>query len=163
MSQKKRRTRTDSVEFQTQVLQDAAKPPIEPPAHSNLPKKALPYWYAVVDAKARRAWTDHDLEIAVDLAWCKYRADKIMTQLEDEPDVIINQQGNEVLNPLHKALDTVSKRARMLAAHLQVHPEATQGKSHVQKDQNEGHQKAKQAITGEPNAMNGLIPGINAH
>ena len=43
---------------------------------------------------------------------------------------------------LEKLADLLAKRVRLLSAHLQVHPEATQGKSGMQVKQNQKNQEA---------------------
>lgn len=158
IEKKKRRKRSDSVAGDQDIYLGATSAPIAPPAHSELPDSVLPFWVSVVSAKTRRAWTDHDLEIAVDLAWCKYKSKKLMLELEHEEDVVPGASGALIVNPKHKVLDTLVKRARMLAAHLQVHPEATQGKSGKQNSQNQKHHAAKNSVAGDSGSLDSLIP-----
>ena len=44
---------------------------------------------------------------------------------------------------MEKLADTLSKRIKMLSTHLQIHTEATQGKSREQVKQNQAHREAR--------------------
>ena len=47
---------------------DAAKPPIDPPAHVRLRDGDRPFWDGIVRARARDEWCESDLVVAAQLA-----------------------------------------------------------------------------------------------
>lgn len=150
-----KRKRTDSVAGQQEVMEGALNPFIEPPEHLRVTQDIRPFWDVIIKGKAKRAWLDQDLVVAAELAGIHYQMVHLRGEITSNPAVLGDPE-----HPIHKLLDMVAKRGRMLAAHLQIHPEATQGKSREQTKQNQAHQEA--TPKAEPNSngdTGGLIPG----
>jgi hypothetical protein len=124
-----KRHRTDTVKGAVKAAQNAALGPIEPPAHVTLRPADNPFWQAIMRARARDTWTDSDLSLAAALARAQADIERLQTELDNEGDVLTAGNGNPILNPKHKLLETITRRAISLARLLHVHAEATVGKS----------------------------------
>jgi len=160
-----RRKRCDSIEGEQQIFQDVLSGPPNPPVGVEISEGVKPFWDTVTMSKAKRAWTPNDLVSAAELARCMFRLEFVSRQIERsmslltlEPDE--DQEGIDIIQ-LEKLADLLAKRVRLLSAHLQVHPEATQGKSMKQVQQNQKTQEAMGAIAGKSDDLDSLIPGIN--
>lgn len=160
-----RRTRTDSAEFKQQLFSDVLAGAPKPPPGVEISREVMPFWENVTMSKAKRAWTANDLVTAAELARCMYRLEFVSRQIERhitlltiEPDS--ESEGVDIIQ-LERLADTLAKRIRLLAAHLQVHPEATQGKSHRQVSQNKEQSITIDAIAGSSQSLDSLIPGLN--
>ena len=71
-----KRQRVDSITAAARIVAGAARE-VAPPAHILLTDADWPYWHSVVSEFAKSEWTDHQLEIAAQLA-------KAMADLESE-------------------------------------------------------------------------------
>ena len=154
-----RRKRTDGASGIMEIVQGALEGAPEPPEGVKISDPVKPFWELVTTAKAKRAWTPSDLILAAETARCMYRLECLSGQLE----ALIYSHGEETeesknAEKMEKLADMLAKRIRMMNAHLQIHPEATQGKAHVQKKQNAIH---KQAREGGKDDGDGLIPGMD--
>lgn len=147
-------TRSDSVASQHANFTGAD---IEAPAHIHLREGDIPFWSAIVRARARETWTDVDLNHAANLARCQADIERIQGELDEEGDTLTNDRGTVVLNPKHQLLETLSRRSIALARTLQVHAMATVGESKQSKNKNTKQRDADNAIR---NADDGddLIP-----
>lgn len=133
----KRRNRTDSAAGRTEITQGAISGAPKPPKGIKISKGVKPFWDLVTTAKAKRAWTDSDLVLAAEVARCMYRLELVSQELEENaaaPSIDVKA--------IEQRADMLAKRVKMLNTHLQIHPEATQGKSHKQVKQNEAHRDA---------------------
>jgi hypothetical protein len=122
----KRKPDSHSVQAQTD---EATAGPLLPPAHVHLRDCDRPFWLSIVRARARRNWTDVDLENAANLARCKSDIERLQREINAEGDVVMNQRGTQIVNPKHTLLETLTRRAMALSRMLHVHAEATVGKS----------------------------------
>lgn len=152
-----KRHRTDTARGAVQAAQSAALGPIEPPAHVWLRPCDTPFWQAIVTARARDTWTDSDLALAATLARAQADIERLQIELDREGDVLTAANGAKVLNPRHKLMETLARRAIALARVLHVHAEATVGKS----------EDAGKALAAERAARNDLpeddlIPTLRA-
>lgn len=138
-----RRQRSDSVKGAQEIFDGAGKT-IDPPLGIELGMGVRPYWDKLVSAKAARAWTDQDLLMLVELSRNLYQTEKYSRELLEEDPTYESNTGPKA-NPKIAIVDQMVKRARMIMAMLQIHPEATQGKSREQVKQNKSHQEAEQA------------------
>lgn len=89
-----------------------------------------------------------------------YRLERISEYLEENITLTLAGTGGDDdrdTKDLEKLADTLAKRIRLLSAYLQIHPEATQGKSREQVKQNQQHKEATEYSAGEGD---GLIPGL---
>tara|TARA_R110002153_G_scaffold154427_2_gene306476 strand:- start:10365 stop:10856 length:492 start_codon:yes stop_codon:yes gene_type:complete len=145
-----KRTRIDSAKGSTEIMKDALSGAPNPPNGVNISAAVLPFWEIVTTAKAKRAWTRNDLVLAADIARSMYRLEVVSVQLETylayslvgadiDPDAEIPDT-----KEMEKLADTLSKRIKLLSAHLQIHTEATQGKSREQVEQNKAHRGAQE-------------------
>lgn len=119
-----RRKRSDSAAAAIAATQAAALGPLAPPAHVTLRPCDRPFWEAIVQARARDTWNEVDLANAATMARCQADVERLQGEIEAEGDVV-----GDKLNPKHKLLETLARRAIALARVLHVHAEATQGRS----------------------------------
>ena|SRR5690554_4793423 len=105
---------------------------IDPPDWVHLPDSALPFWKSITQARAAERWNNSDLENAAELARTKASIERLNTELEEEGDIVVNERGTPIVNPKHSLLETLTRRMVALSRMLQVHAEATQGKSRDQ-------------------------------
>lgn len=150
-----RRARTDSARGAKEIF-DGAKIILDPPLDIDLGEGVRPYWDKLVRAKATRAWQDQDLLMLVELARNLYRTEKLSAEMLYEEEVTEDGKAN----PKSAIIDQLVKRARMIMIMLQIHPEATQGKSREQIKQNKNHAEAIANVGGEQE-NDGLMPGIH--
>lgn len=119
-----KRARTDTAKAAIRATQNAAKPPIEPPACINLRPADRPFWDRIVSSKARDNWTEIDLVTASHLARAQADIEMLQQQIDSDGYVIDGK-----VNPAAQMLETLSKRAIALTRVLQVHALATVGRS----------------------------------
>jgi hypothetical protein len=158
-----KRKRSDSAAGLTEIVQGALSGPPDAPAGVRISEAVRPFWELVTTAKAKRAWTKNDLVVAAEVARCMYRLERISEYLEDNLTLTLAGTGggdDRDTKDLEKLADTLAKRIRLLSAHLQIHPDATQGKSREQTKQNRAHHQAER-IAEDPNELDSLIPGLN--
>jgi phage terminase small subunit len=110
-------------------MQSAALGPLAPPAHVALRPGDAPFWKAIMEARARDTWTDADLATAATLARTQADIERVQAQADSEGFTITNSKGAVTVNPTHKVLETMSRRAVALSRALHVHAEATVGRS----------------------------------
>lgn len=120
---KPRNRRSDSIAAALQAAQNVADGPPEPLAHAPVPDEARPFWDAIVRNKARDRWNDVDLAHAANLARCQCDVERLQREIADEGDVI-----DDKVNPKHRLLETLHKRAAYLSRLIHVHTEATVGR-----------------------------------
>ena len=116
---------------------------IEPPEHVNVPEGARPFWKSITSARAADRWNDADLESAGELARTKWNIERLNIEIAKEGDTILNQKGTMIVNPKHNLLETLTRRMVALSRMLQVHAEATQGKSGKQVKANKAQADAR--------------------
>jgi hypothetical protein len=140
-----KKTRTDSTAGATATMQGAMNE-ILPPDWVNVPEGALNFWRSITKARAADKWNDADLESAAELARTKYNIERLNIELRKEKDIVLNGQGSPMVNPKHKLLETLTRRMVVLSRVLQVHAEATQGKSRDQVKANRAQQEAEKMM-----------------
>ena len=119
-----KRQRSDSAAAALTAHKNAALGPLQPPGHVALRVGDLPFWNAIVTARARDTWTDTDLTMAGNLARSQADIERLQTQLDEQGYVV----GGKV-NPLATLVETLSRRAVSLSRVLHVHALATVGRS----------------------------------
>jgi len=136
-----RRPRTDSITGQVQAMQGAAKLH-RPPAYLSMREEDLPHWDALMRTRATASWTPVDLCLAVVL--CRTLADieKLQTELNNEGYLVTNRLGSALINKKFHLVETLTKRVVAYTRLLQLHPNATQGKSREQRQVNKEHATA---------------------
>jgi len=140
-----KRQRVDTIAGEKTSFQGAAKA-IDPPEWVLVPEPAMKFWYSITKARAAERWNDADLENAAELARTKARIEKLNIEIESEGDVIKNDRGTPIVNPKHNLLETLTRRMVALSRMLQVHAEATQGKSRDQVKPNKAKDKAQTTV-----------------
>lgn len=146
-----KRHRTDTVKGAVTAMQNALLGPIEPPAHITLREQDHAFWVAIVQARARDTWTDSDLVMAAQLARAQADIERLQAEVDSEGDVI-----GDKLNPKHRLIETLSRRAVSLARVIHVHAEATVGKSEDAAKALAAEKSARADATAEDD----LIPGL---
>jgi hypothetical protein len=139
-----KRQRSDSAAGRTEITRGALSGAPNPPAGVKISEAVQPFWEMVTTAKAKRAWTKSDLVLAAEVARCMYRLERVSEELEQNITA-----PSEAVKEIEKRADLLAKRVRLLNAHLQIHPEATQGKSREQVKQNEDHKRAADSMESE--------------
>src|SRR5690625_1431270 len=124
MKTTEKRARTDTVKAAVNAAQNAALPPLEPPACVSLRSGDRPFWERIVTSKARDNWTDVDLVTAAQLARAQADIEALQKQIDTEGYIV----GGKI-NPAAQMLETLSKRAVSLTRVLQIHALATVGRS----------------------------------
>src|SRR5690554_6034265 len=153
-----RRQRTDTVAGAVAAMAGAVTE-IAVPEHVSVPEDAMKFWRSITKARAADRWNDSDLEVAAELARTKANIERLNAELEAEGDVIVNGRGTPIVNPKHNLLETLTRRMVALSRVLQVHAEATQGKSRDQVKANQAQAEAEKAVQ---NVDSDLIPGLYA-
>ena len=121
-----KRNRSDSAAAAVRAAQAAALGPLEPPAHVALRPGDRPFWEAIMQARARDTWTGPDLVAAATLARCLADVERLQSEVNTEGDVI-----GEKLNPKHRLIETLSRRAVTLALASRVPVAALMGNTAV--------------------------------
>lgn len=147
-----KRQRTDTAQGALNSMQ-CAMTKIEPPEYCFVPDGARPFWDSITRARAANRWNESDLEMAAELARTKFNIERIQHKLIAEGDIVYNEKGTPIVNPKHSLLETMIRRMVALSRALQVHAEATQGKSREQVKSN----KAQQSAQNVSNSMDDLI------
>jgi len=124
MKTTEKRARTDTVKAAVQAAQNAALPPLEPPACVSLRPGDRPFWERIVVSKARDNWTDVDLVTVAQLARAQADIEALQKQVDADGYIVDGK-----INPAAQMLETLSKRAVSLTRVLQVHALATVGRS----------------------------------
>lgn len=124
-----KRKRSDSAAAAVAASQAAALGPLPPPDHVTLRPGDLPFWNAIMQARARDTWTEADLATAATLARAKADIEKLQAEVDAEGFTITNAKGTVSVNPKHKLMESMTRRAVALSRVLHVHAEATVGRS----------------------------------
>lgn len=123
------RKRADSASYAVTATQAAYSGVMQPPAHIKINAAAMPFWEAIVLARAADTWNPVDLQHAANLARCQEHIERLSEEIEKEGDVLVNAKGTPVTNPKHSLMETLSRRAVALSRCIHVHAEATVGRS----------------------------------
>jgi len=124
-----KRRRSDSAAAAVAAVQAASLGPLQPPAHVTLRPGDRPFWEAIMLARARDTWTDSDLATAASLARSQADIERLQAEVDLEGFTIPSGNGTPIVNPKHKLLETLTRRAVSLSRVLHVHAEATVGRS----------------------------------
>lgn len=97
---------------------------IDPPAHIRLRPGDGPFWLAVLQSRETGQWLDVELAHAAHLARCHADIERIGARLAAEGDVIENHRGSAMLNPSHRVLELLTRRAMAMTRLLHLHGRA---------------------------------------
>ena len=114
-----KRPRSDSAASAVRAMQNATRGAIRPPAHVHLRPGDLPFWEAVVRARARDEWAGADLVICAQLARCQADVEREQAALDAEGWVIDNA-GRPTVNPRSAVVDMLAKREMALLRTLRL-------------------------------------------
>jgi len=91
-----------------------------PPADLDLRGQELVFWDRIVRARMPQQWVDFDLVHAANLArtWADMETERNALSLEG---TLIRGSQGQYVNPRHKVIEMLSKRALMLTRVLQLH------------------------------------------
>lgn len=101
--------RIDSATAAVSVMMDSAKA-ILPPECEPLQADDLPYWEALVRARAKAEWTDENRIVAAKLARAMADEKRIVLELRKEGDLMKNGRGTIVINPKHALVEQLARR-----------------------------------------------------
>lgn len=124
---RRRQQRADSAAAAVQAAQNVALGPLNPPDHVALPEAARPFWDAVMRNRPRHRWNDADLAHAAVLARAQFDIDRLQRDIETEGDFI-----GDKINPKHRLVELLVKRAAAVSRLVHVHAEATEGRPQAQ-------------------------------
>lgn len=151
MKTTEKRARTDTAKAAVQAAQNAALPPLEPPACVSLRPGDRPFWERIITSKARDNWTDVDLVTAAQLARAQADIEALQALVDAEGYVVDGK-----INPAAQMQETLVKRATALTRVLQVHAIATVGRSPDTRDAAALERQARQQPDDD------LIPRLRA-
>nr|AKH46242.1 TerS protein [uncultured marine virus] len=140
-----KKQRIDSVNGAIKTMEGALTE-IQPPEWVTVPESAMGFWRSITQARSADRWNNADLEAAAELARTKAKIEQLNKEIEAEGDIVVNERGTPIVNPRHSLLETLSRRMVALSRALQVHAEATQGKSREQVKGNKAQEKARNAV-----------------
>jgi hypothetical protein len=122
-----RKQRIDSASAAVKVMAGATKE-IAPPSHVRMSDADWPFWHSVVAEFAKSEWTDHQLEVAAQLA-------KAMADLEDERNAlrkegyVLTVGEKQVANPRHGVARDLTNSCMSLRRNLSLHARAQGGEA----------------------------------
>lgn len=132
--------RADSATSAVGAMMAAALPALEPPGHVRLRDGDRPFWDAIMLARARDEWNEHDLGLAAQLARCQADIERESKLLEAESCLIENARGTVVGNPRVQILELMTRRQMPLMHFLRLGGSAVgearleQGKRKLERD-----------------------------
>ena len=102
------------------AAQAAASPLPKLPDHVKLNNCDLPFFEAILRARARDEWDDVSVVLAAQLARCQRNIEEEAEKLELEGSVIKNARGTPVMNPRHSVLEQLSRREMAVMRSLRL-------------------------------------------
>lgn len=131
-----KRKPTNGTEGASEIFNGAMQPVPEPPVELSEGERA--YWGTLFKAKAHRGWCEQDFLMLGDACRARHLIETLAARLKEVDPVA----DSIVFARLGALMDQAVKRYRSLTIYLQIHPEATQGKSRRQVEQNQLHASA---------------------
>lgn len=126
-----RRTRADSVASAVKAAVDAAKGPLQCPAHVRLRPEDRPFWDGILRARTRDEWTESDLVVGAQLARVQRDIEVESLALEAEGSVLENFRGTMVMNPRASVLEALARREMAFMRTLRMGGAAAGPAKHV--------------------------------
>lgn len=121
-----RKQRIDSAAAAVKVMTGAARE-VAPPAHVPLGDSDWPFWHSVVAEFAKSEWTEHQLEVAAQLAKAMADLEAERTTLRKEGYVIVVGPGKVGANPRHGVARDLTNSCMSLRRNLSLHARAQGG------------------------------------
>ena len=126
-----RKQRVDSVTAAARIVAGAARE-VAPPSHIALTAADWPYWHSVVGEFPKADWTDHQLEVAAQLAKAMADLESERTALRSEGYVLVLGEGvsaKAVANPRHGVARDLTNSVMSLRRNLSLHARAREGEA----------------------------------
>ena len=123
-----RKQRIDSTTAAVKVMQGAVRE-IAPPSHVLLGDEDWPYWHSVVAEFPKIEWTDHQLEVAAQLAKSMADLERERNSLRGEGYVLAFDSGKTVVNPRHGVARDLTNSVMSLRRNLSLHARARAGEA----------------------------------
>lgn len=123
-----RKQRVDSASAAVKIMQGAVSE-IAPPAHVLLGDDDWPYWHSVVAEFPKIEWTEHQLEVAAQLAKSMADLERERNTLRVEGYVIELESGKSVVNPRHGVARDLTNSVMSLRRNLSLHARAREGEA----------------------------------
>ena len=124
-----RRKRSDSAAAAVAASQAVALGPLPPPECVTLRTGDVPFWNAIMVARARDTWTEPDLILAATMARAQADIERLNGDIERIGPIISAANGQPIISAEVKLQELLTRRVMALARMLHVHAEATIGKS----------------------------------
>ena len=121
-----RKQRVDSPTVAVKIMAGAMQE-IAPPSHIMLSDNDWPYWHSVVAEFPKIEWTEHQLEIAAQLAKAMADLEAERNVLRDEGYVIVLETGKPTANPRHGVTRDLTNSIMSLRRNLSLHARAQGG------------------------------------
>lgn len=115
-----RRTRSDSAAAAIKAAKNAAMGDPMPPDHVQISAGAIADYRTIVRARARDEWTEYDLLVAAQMAECIAKQRDYEARLLVDGEVIKNDKGTLVANPLVSMLERLAGRQMVYTRILQM-------------------------------------------
>lgn len=122
-----RRQRVDSIEA-AKAIAGAASKQIVPPAHVTLADADMPFWHSVIAEFPKADWTQHQLEVAAQLAKAMADLETERAALRAEGYVIDNGRRVQA-NPRHGIARDLTNSIMSLRRNLSLHARAVGGEA----------------------------------
>jgi hypothetical protein len=129
-----RKQRSDSAEAAIKAALNAASPEPKIPDCVKLSENHLPFWKAIIRARARDEWNETTLVVAAQLARTQAEIESETVLLEAEGSVIENQRGTPIMNPRQTVMEQLCRREMAIMRTLGISGSLANGdKRDVQK------------------------------
>lgn len=142
---KDRNAPSNSTEGEQELLDSALMGEIKPPACVKLRKQDVPFWAAIIKARAKADWIDSDLIVAAQLARCQADIEDEQSRLGKEKSIILNRRGSKVMNPRFFVLERLTSRELSLVRTLKIAYVSAPG--HKTRDMQE-NRREEEKLTG---------------
>ena len=116
----RKKVQSHTIDGVLKAAQAAASPLPKLPDHVKLNKDDLPFFEAILRARARDEWDEVSVVLAAQLARCQRSIEEEAAKLEAEGSVIENQRGTPVMNPRHSVLEQLSRREMAVMRSLRL-------------------------------------------
>jgi hypothetical protein len=116
----RKKIQSHTIDGVIKAAQAAASPLPKLPDHVKLNKCDLPFFEAILRARARDEWDEVSVVLAAQLARCQRSIEEENERLEAEGSVIENARGTQVMNPRHSVLEQLSRREMAVMRSLRL-------------------------------------------
>lgn len=124
-----KKNRIDSASESQKVAAAALKKakPLMPPKHVPLDECDMPFWHSVIAEFMRDEWTNHQLEMAANLARMLADLTREQQELRNEGVIAYSEKGTPVINPRKTAVQMYAGTILAMRRSLSLHARAQSG------------------------------------